>query len=209
MHCNCIKKQQYCYEYTTSVRCVLFGYNISWRRSDSAACLFCWYPSGFSHYVVEISGPHGVTSTERPQHVWKYENKLLAGLTEIFPQITDIKAVKRLACNCNNVFRIFSLLRDGFCTSVTNNRVGDSECQVDETGSRATKRESYLWTRPRCAAESRLGARYRGRTQPDQSTHSQKGFEKIETGTTASFRAGANVNGGVLVAPVAQLSDAL
>lgn len=184
MHCNCIKKQQYCYEYTTSVRCVLFVYNVSWRRSDSAACSFCWYPSGFSHYFVEISVPHGVTSTERPQHIWKYEDKLLAGLTEIFPQIADIKAVERCACNCNNVFHIFPLFRDGSCTSVTNHWVGDSECQVDEAGSWAVKREIYLWTWPRCDAEPRLGARCRGRTQPDQSTHSQKGSEKIETGTT-------------------------
>lgn len=184
MHCNCIKKQQYCYEYTTSVRCVLFVYNVSWRRSDSAACSFCWYPSGFSHYFVEISFPRGVTSTERPQHIWKYEDKLLAGLTEIFPQIADIKAVERCACNCNNVFHIFPLFRDGSCTSVTNHWVGDSECQVDEGGSWAVKREIYLWTWPRCDAEPRLGARCRGRTQPDQSTHSQKGSEKIETGTT-------------------------
>lgn len=64
-------------------------------RSDSAACLFCWYPPGLCHYFVELSDPHGVTSTKRPQHIWKYEDKLLAGLKEIFPHISDIKAVKR------------------------------------------------------------------------------------------------------------------
>lgn len=196
MHCNCMKKQQYCYEYTTSVWCVLFVYTISWRRSDSAACsiFFCFFlhPSGFSYFFVEISDPHGGTLAERPQHIWKYEDKLLAGLTEIFSQSSNIKAIKRCACNCNNVFHIFPLYRDCFCASVTNHQVGNSECQVDEAGSWPVKRESYLWTWPRCDTDPRLGTRCCWRAQPDKSTHPQKGSDKIETGTFVWFWAGAN-----------------
>ena len=38
-------------------------------------------------FFVGVSVLHGVTSTERPQHVREYEDKPLTGLTEMLPLI--------------------------------------------------------------------------------------------------------------------------
>lgn len=94
-----MKEQQYHYEYTTSCG-VCYLCTILAGGGDSAACSCGLHSSGFSLFSVDISDPHGVTSAERPQHIWKYEDKLLAGLTEMFSQSADQGCEIRIVIMC-------------------------------------------------------------------------------------------------------------
>lgn len=86
---------------------------------------------------------------------------------QVGPHIIINVLKKILIKNHNIIFVImlcFLLFWAAPCATVTSQRVGASELQLVENGSRAAEGESCVWARSGCAAEPRLGSRCCRRT---------------------------------------------
>lgn len=142
--------------------------------------LFSFAPIRLLWFLVGVSVLHGVTSTERPQHIWEYEDQPLAGLT--LPDTKFKTAFVKMPC-----FMYFLCSGLCFCALGASQWVGASELQVAESGSGAAEGTSRVRPRPGRDTEARLGTRCCRRSSPDQAPHPQKGSETIQTGIAFWF----------------------
>lgn len=72
MYCNCMRKQQYHYEYTISVNmmcAVCVQYELKEERLRRLLFSFAPIRLPYSPFFVGVPVLHGVASTERLQHV--------------------------------------------------------------------------------------------------------------------------------------------